>query len=70
MSTMGNWSTNLLVSMTFLSLVKLIGLHSTFFLFAAFATGSYITIWMFLPETGGVSLEDVQTRLMGPMKHF
>jgi SP family myo-inositol transporter-like MFS transporter 13 len=55
-----NWGTNAVVAQTFLSLVKLMGAGNTFWLYALFATVGWIWAWAVLPETKGLTLEEVQ----------
>jgi SP family galactose:H+ symporter-like MFS transporter len=55
-----NWVSNLLVSMTFLSLVEWIGLARTFWLYAVLAIAAWIFCYRLVPETKGRSLEEIE----------
>ena len=58
-STVANWSANLLISVTFLTLINGIGKSWTFWLYAIFAGLAIIFVWRFVPETRGRPLEHV-----------
>lgn len=59
-STVGNWAANLLVSVTFLSLIGALGKPGTFWLYAALAVVAFIFCWFLIPETKGRNLENVE----------
>jgi MFS transporter, SP family, major inositol transporter len=54
------WFCNFLVGLFFPLLLDVIGLSSTFFLFAAFGIVGIIYVAKFLPETRGLSLEQIE----------
>jgi major inositol transporter-like SP family MFS transporter len=54
------WLCNFLVGLFFPLLLDVIGLSSTFFLFAAFGIVGIIYVAKFLPETRGLSLEQIE----------
>ncbi|WP_342045136.1 sugar porter family MFS transporter [Bacillus sp. OTU530] len=54
------WICNFLVGLFFPVLLEGIGLSATFFLFAAFGIGGIIFIAKYLPETRGLSLEQIE----------
>lgn len=56
-----NWSCNLLVSLTFLTLVKAVSQHGAFWLYSSFAAIGWLFFFAYLPETRGVSLENVES---------
>lgn len=58
-----NWFTNLLLSATFLTLVKFIHITGAFWLFATFNLLSFIFCYFLIPETKGVSLEQIEENL-------
>lgn len=58
-----NWSSNLLVSETFLTLTKLLGSAGTFLLFACLSFVGLIFIFFLVPETKGLSFEEVEKLL-------
>jgi len=64
-SVMGNWSANLIVSITFLSLIALIGKPGTFWIYAGFGVLTFVFALFLVPETKGRSLEQVQEDMAG-----
>ncbi|WNL44700.1 sugar porter family MFS transporter [Dyella sp. BiH032] len=63
-STCTNWITNTIVGYTFLSLLNSIGNANTFWLYAALnAVFIVLTFWL-VPETKGVTLEQIERNLM------
>jgi len=64
MSTFTNWMTNLLVGVSFLSLMKAIGTGGTFWLFAGLNALFLLLTILFVPETKGMSLAVIEKRLM------
>ena len=59
-STFANWLANLLVSVTFLSLVNAIGQPGTFWLYAAMGVLAFVFCLRLVPETKGKSLEEIE----------
>ena len=57
-TTSANWSCNLLMSMTFLTLTSALTKHGAFFLYAGVSFGFVVYFYYYLPETRGVPLED------------
>lgn len=55
-----NWTANLLVSITFLTLLQSLGPMHTFWLYGALAVGSWIFSYYLVPETKGRSLEEIE----------
>jgi Sugar (and other) transporter/Glycosyl hydrolase family 3 C-terminal domain len=55
-----NWISNLVVSITFLSLVELIGLTWTFWFYGLLAIAAWIFCYYRVPETKGRSLEEIE----------
>jgi sugar porter (SP) family MFS transporter len=58
-STVANWGANLLVSVTFLSLINVVGKPWTFWIYAIFAALAIVFVWRFVPETKGRPLEHI-----------
>ncbi|XP_060964290.1 inositol transporter 4-like [Cannabis sativa] len=58
-----NWSANLLVSETFLTLTNALGSAWTFILFAGLSFIGFIAIYFVVPETKGLSFEEVEKML-------
>jgi len=57
------WSGTLLVTFTFLSLVKILNLWGTFAIYAALSCLCCIFVWKMVPETKGRTLEQIQETL-------
>ena len=55
-----NWASAFLVSQFFLSLVGAIGSSVTFWLFAAFSVIGWVWVYIYVPETKGLTLEQIQ----------
>jgi len=55
-----NWGSNLLVSLTFLSLLDAIGAPRTFWLYGVFAIGAWFFSFYRVPETKGRTLEEIE----------
>jgi sugar porter (SP) family MFS transporter len=54
------WAGTLLVTFTFLSLVKVLNLWGTFAIYGALSFVSFIFVWKMVPETRGRTLEQIQ----------
>lgn len=67
-STFANWSTNLIVSMTFLSLTSLVTRFGTFYLYAGLTFVSLIIFWKYVPETKDCSIDEVEQLFMSEEK--
>ena len=55
-----NWGANLLVSLTFLTLLEMIGPAATFWLYGILAVGAWIFSYKRVPETKGRTLEEIE----------
>jgi sugar porter (SP) family MFS transporter len=55
-----NWAFNLLVSITFLSLLQVLGTSKTFWLYGALAIGSWFFSYYLVPETKNRTLEEIE----------
>ena len=62
-ATMANWTSNLLVALTFLALVESIGAANTFWLYGLISVGSFVFSYRCVPETKGWTLEDITERV-------
>lgn len=62
-ATIANWTFNLLVALSFLSLVDVMGRAGTFLCYAALSVVAFAFTWRFVPETAGRSLEQIETDL-------
>ncbi|KAK9404774.1 solute carrier family 2 facilitated glucose transporter member 10 [Crotalus adamanteus] len=54
-----NWAANLLISLTFLDFIDVIGLSWTFFFYGLVGLAAVLFIYLFVPETKGQSLEEI-----------
>nr|XP_020494537.1 solute carrier family 2, facilitated glucose transporter member 12 isoform X1 [Labrus bergylta] len=64
-----NWATNLLISMTFLTVTERIGVHIVMFLYAAMSFVLLVFVILCIPETKGRTLEEISKEL-AKKKHF
>jgi MFS transporter, SP family, galactose:H+ symporter len=56
-----NWGSNLVVSLTFLTLVQILGASRTFWLYGLFAVAAWIFSYCLVPETKGRTLEEIES---------
>jgi sugar porter (SP) family MFS transporter len=59
-ATVANWSMNLVVAVSFLTLVKVLGHASTFLLYGVITIGAWFFIYKLVPETKGKTLEQIE----------
>lgn len=64
-----NWATNLLISMTFLTITEKIGVPNVMFLYAAMSFVLLVFVILCVPETKGRTLEEISKEL-AKKKHF
>ncbi len=55
-----NWGSNLIVSLTFLTLLEKLGASSTFLLYAVASVASWLFAYQLVPETKGRTLEQIE----------
>jgi MFS transporter, SP family, galactose:H+ symporter len=55
-----NWGSNLVVTLTFLTLLQSIGASRTFLLYAIFSVASWLFSYYYVPETKGRTLEEIE----------
>lgn len=55
-----SWGANLLVSLTFLSLLEVFGPSWTFWLYGALSIGAWLFSYFLVPETKGKTLEEIE----------
>jgi sugar porter (SP) family MFS transporter len=60
-ATMANWGANLVVGLSFLTLIEKLGRANTFWLFAALCIANLVFVLRVVPETKGKTLEEIQT---------
>lgn len=58
--TCSNWGSNVIVSSTFLSMMKRWTLSGAFGFYAAICGLGWIWLWFFYPEVSGLALEEIQ----------
>lgn len=63
LATCANWGSNMIVALTFLTLVNLLGASGTFLIYAMVSVLSLAFVYFLVPETKGVSLEQIETNL-------
>ena len=62
-ATIANWGTNLIVAVTFLSIVQALGRPRAFFLYAVLTLASIIFAYKVVPETKNRTLEQIQEQM-------
>ena len=60
--TVTNWALNLVVPVTFLTLVGAFGHAGTFWLYGVIAIGAWVFFYLLVPETKGKTLEQIEAR--------
>jgi sugar porter (SP) family MFS transporter len=60
-SALANWTANLAVSITFLSLIEALGKPVTFWLYGVCGVIAFAFTWFLVPETKGKRLEQIET---------
>jgi uncharacterized membrane protein len=59
-ATLALWAACLLVTLTFLTLVHLLGPSGAFWLYGSLSVVTVLFVWRFTPETKGRTLEEIQ----------
>ncbi len=59
--TLTNWAMNLVVALSFLTLVSVLGRAITFWSYGVIAIGAWVFCYLRVPETNGKSLEQIET---------
>ncbi|WP_122816928.1 sugar porter family MFS transporter [Nocardioides pantholopis] len=57
------WSTNLLITLTLLTMIETFGVGQTFWIYAGFNVAAFFFVLRFMPEMTGHSLEDIEKHL-------
>jgi len=55
-----NWGSNLIIALTFLTLVQILGQSGTFWLYALVGVGAWVFAFLLVPETKGKTLEEIE----------
>jgi len=58
--TAANWSANLIVAVSFLTLTRVMGKAATFWLYGAVSIGAWLFAFFLVPETKGKTLEQIE----------
>jgi sugar porter (SP) family MFS transporter len=58
--TAANWSVNLIVALTFLTLTQVLGNAATFWLYGIVSIGAWLFAFFLVPETKGKTLEEIE----------
>jgi MFS transporter, SP family, galactose:H+ symporter len=58
--TVANWSANLIVALSFLTLTQILGKPATFWLYGGVSIGAWLFAFFLVPETKGKSLEEIE----------
>jgi len=61
-ATVANWGSNLIVALTFLSLLHVLGRPWTFWLYGIVGIVAWIFVYRLVPETKGRTLEEIEAR--------
>ena len=59
-ATVANWGMNLVVAVTFLTLVEAVGHATTFWIYGLITVGAWLFIYKLVPETKGKTLEQIE----------
>ena len=59
-ASMANWGANLLVALTFLTLIRFLGRSETFWLYGIVGIGGWLFAFFLIPETKGRTLEEIE----------
>jgi sugar porter (SP) family MFS transporter len=59
-ASIANWGSNLIVALTFLTLIQVVGRAGTFWLYGLVGVGAWLFAYSQVPETKGRSLEEIE----------
>ncbi|XP_065087392.1 facilitated trehalose transporter Tret1 isoform X2 [Ochlerotatus camptorhynchus] len=65
-----NWSCTFIVTKTFSDIIQAIGTHGTFWLFGSICVVGFVFVIIYVPETQGKSLEDIERKMMGRVRRM
>lgn len=63
LATAANWGFNMLVALTFLTLIQTLGASGTFLIYCAISLVGMVFIYFFVPETKHITLEQIESHL-------
>lgn len=66
----GNWISNLIVAQTFLTLTEAIGTSYTFLMFGIISCVALLFVLIFVPETKGLPIEEIEEMLKNRTLNF
>lgn len=66
LATAANWTSNFIITATFLQLTEFIGIGGTFTIYFLFCLLSLLFVYFFVPETKGLSLEEIEKSMVNP----
>ncbi len=67
-ASMANWGSNLVVALLFLDLIRVLTSAGTFALFALTSLGAMVFAWIYVPETSGRSLEEIESDMAAALE--
>ncbi|XP_038120020.1 facilitated trehalose transporter Tret1 isoform X1 [Culex quinquefasciatus] len=65
-----NWSCTFVVTKTFADVIAAIGTHGAFWLFGSVCVVGLVFVIMYVPETQGKSLEDIERKMCGRVRRM
>lgn len=68
-ATVANWGMNLVVAVTFLTLVNAVGRAETFWIYGLITVGAWLFIYKLVPETKGKTLEQIEADWVPARRH-
>ncbi|MDW5561875.1 MAG: sugar porter family MFS transporter [Methanomassiliicoccus sp.] len=69
LATVANWMANFVISLTFLGLIDLLTTGGVFLLYAIIGILAFVFIWKLVPETKGLSLEEIEKKIEAHEHH-
>jgi sugar porter (SP) family MFS transporter len=70
MATMSSWGSNLIISFSFLPLLEALGAAYTYWIYALVSLLGIVFVWRLVPETKGLSLEEIEERMLAGNRRF
>lgn len=69
LATAANWGSNMIVALTFLSLIEWFGVSHTFLIYSFLSIISMLFIFLLVPETKEISLEQIEENLRSGLRY-